>query len=336
MHKKIGAMLLLFLPLVLLNQSILAEDLSTEESNRVESKTDSLEANYILDTEVKWPEINQSIDENTPDSFELNLSEENKLLMNDQIGIIKENANAASIYVQVWKETLANEEDSTTVLPADDLMKLFILAVYYHQLETKELTGNELVQVVETDLIPGSVLANLPLDQAFTYPQLIQLMIQSHDNTACDVLIKQLGGLEKVNQQIKELGFIQTDLVQLMVDEVAGHTNKVNQTSASDVANLLLALYQGVFFNDTLNQSALQMISQHGPIGMAQNVELPAPLYGLKAKSMREGSLNDALLYELEPGVPVVYVLLTEQLADGEYHLANFGEQLHHLMTVEE
>ena len=54
--------------------------------------------------------------------------------------------------------------------------------------------------------------------------------------------------------------------------------------------------------------------------------------YGLKAKAMQEGMLHDALLYEVESEVPVVIVVMSEQLSDAENRLDNLGYQLNQLI----
>lgn len=307
-------------------------EVTQADDDSTTSETTTAESKYIIDTQVSWPEINQSFEEENDANKTLEFDDEAKQLIQDQIGIIKENSKESSIFVQVANQQLSTNEDATTVLPADDLMKLFIAAVYFHQIETKQITAEDSVEITEQDIIEGNALANLPLNKAYKLSMLVQLMLQSHDNMATDILIKTLGGVDKVNQQIKELGFIQTSLANLMVDELSGNVKKYNETSASDLANLLLALFQGVLFEESINAEALAMYSQHGPIGIANQLENNQLFYGLKAKSMRDGVLNDALLYEVEKGTPVVIVVMSNQLDDGDNRLDNLGYQLNHII----
>ena len=306
---------------------------ANETNQTVEAnESTTAETKYIIDTEVSWPEINQSFEEKSSSNLIEDFSDETKSLIVDQISIIKEQSKASSIFVQAANHQLSSSEDATEVLPADDLIKLFIASVYFHQIETKQITAADTVNIADQEIIPGSTLASLPQDKSYSLKVLVQLMLQSHDNMATDLLIQSLGGLEKVNQQIQELGFIQTTLVNNMATEFSASVNKYNQTSASDLGNLLLALFQGVLFDEDINQEALTMYTQHGPIGIANSLANNQLFYGLKAKAMQEGMLHDALLYEVEPGVPVVIVVMSEQLNDAETRLDNFGYQLNHLI----
>ncbi|MDT2767511.1 class A beta-lactamase-related serine hydrolase [Globicatella sulfidifaciens] len=309
----------------------------TNEANETNQTTDANESStseskYIIDTEVSWPEINQSFEEQSSSNMIEEFNDQTKSLIVDQISIIKEQSKTSSIFVQAANHQLSSSEDATKVLPADDLIKLFIAAVYFYQIETKQITADDMVNIADQEIIPGSTLANLPQDKSYSLKVLVQLMLQSHDNMATDLLIESLGGLEKVNQQIQELGFIQTTLVNNMATELSGAANQYNETSASDLANLLLALFQGVLFDEDINHEALTMYSQHGPIGIANSLDNNQLFYGLKAKAMQEGMLHDALLYEVESEVPVVIVVMSEQLNDADNRLDNLGYQLNHLI----
>ncbi|MBR7928344.1 serine hydrolase [Aerococcaceae bacterium zg-ZUI334] len=271
---------------------------------------------YILEETIQWPEIS-----NTGDSSHTNQT------LDELIDIIQSSNDQTSIYLQVGSDILTTEQQSTQVLPADSLINLFILAAYYHQVESGAINPNDKIQVTPDDIVEGSgALKNLPLEQDYDYTTLLQLMLQSRDLTATNVMIKALGGIDKVNETIKNLGFIQTHLAAPMGEEIIN-----NQTSASDVANLLLALYQDVLFEKPYNQEALKLLSQHGPVGIAVTLSASDTLYGALSEQLDGVSLHDALLWEKSKGFPVVFVVLTTNETNRGF---TFGDLSEHFMPL--
>ncbi|MBF6977686.1 serine hydrolase [Aerococcaceae bacterium zg-BR22] len=307
--KKIISISSVLLVAVLLSVSINAQE-TTQQGRNVSEET------------VQWPEISGSDNQGqtaTNDNHNLDAL----------IKIIQSNNDQSSIYLQVGKDILTSEQQSTQVLPADSLINLFILAAYYRQVESGVIKTSDKVQVTKEDIVEGAgALKNLPLDEPYDYSTLLQLMLQSRDLTATNVLIKAMGGVEKVNELIKELGFVQTHLAAQMGSGAAIADNK---TSASDVANLLLALYQDVLFKKPYNEAALKLLSQHGPVGIAATLDASATLYGALSEQLDGVSLHDALLWEKSEGFPVVFVVLTTNTTNRGF---TFGDLSEHFMPL--
>lgn len=286
---------------------------------------------YIIESTVAWPTIEESSSNSLDGPTEASevaedsgQPEEIIIAILNHLQNFQANVEESSIYLQIGSQLLTTDEEATTQLPAEGIIKLFVLAAFYNQVEKGIIEEKMMVQVNDSDLLSGDVLASLPIDKPFDLSTLAQLMIQSADNSATNVLINELGGVEKVNDIIHEMGFIQTELGHLMLAE---EYDSENLTSASDVANLLNALYQKVLFENDFNEKALQMISQHGPIQLAASFDETVKVFGKLGEGYNALIQNDAILFEISEKTPVILVILTRSSVQPPM-LNEFGEGL--------
>lgn len=291
-------------------------------------KAEENQGEYIIESTVSWPSIEQSFEEQEALSLSTNELTEVASQVQAVIEQIDESSDEMSIYVQLGSELLSKGEDSIVTLDADGLIQLFIAVAYYQQLETGILNGDEKILLTDDHIITSGVLANLPMDQKYTYKDLIQLMLQSNDLSATNIMLKELGGSEKLTSIINELGFLQTSIVNDIEQELAQESDAYNQTSAADVANLLLALFQGVLFEDELNEEVLKMISQHGPTGLVAELEQGTTYYGKLSQGFLPLMTNDAVLFEVLDNQPLVIVIMAKALNEDVLDLASIGNQI--------
>lgn len=304
--------------------------------NGVTAQETTNDKQYILDNEVVWPSIDEQLQSEKINRLTERTSGELSEVVATELTKIKENSQKFSAYVQLGTQRLSNDEDAIERLNADRLIQLFIAIVYYQQLEMGILKGDETYTVSESDIIEDGVLARLPMHIEYDYPTLLQLMLQSNDTSATDILIHQLGGVERITKEIQALGFLQTELSHTMKEQLLGEVENSNLTSAADVANLLLALHQGVLFKSEINEAALKMFSQHGTVGLAGNLNTDRLYYGKISEGYNEMNVNDALLYETQTGMPFVMVILTENLDTSIIDIVDVLPKWHQLIEGDE
>lgn len=186
-------------------------------------------------------------------------------------------------------------------------IKLFILtAAYANHLDlqaTHTLTAAE--QVGGT-----GVLQTMPAGTQLTYQEILTKMITDSDNTATNIIIDQLGGVTKVNQEIQALGATQTTLRRKMLDTQALANGKDNTTTAKDMGVLLTKLYNHQCLGATDDSAILSILAQ-----TKNHEKLPAQLpagttvYNKTGEYPDYGVQNDAALIKNDKGAFVAVVL---------------------------
>jgi len=94
------------------------------------------------------------------------------------------------------------------------VIKLAIMVRAYQMADAKTLDLNERVTIGRADLRDGSgVLQFHDLGLAPTYRDLITEMVITSDNTATDLMVRRIGGVEALNQWLVASGFTHTQMI---------------------------------------------------------------------------------------------------------------------------
>ena len=212
-------------------------------------------------------------------------------------------------------------------------IKLFILtAAYAHHLDlqaTHTLTAAE--QVGGT-----GVLQTMTAGTQLTYQEILTKMITDSDNTATNIIIDQLGGVTKVNQDIQALGATQTTLRRKMLDTQALANGKDNTTTAKDMGVLLTKLYNHQCLGTTDDNAILSILAQ-----TKNHEKLPAQLptgttvYNKTGEYPDYGVQNDAALIKNNNGAFVAVVLSQNgQQAQQISAMSDLGLKLYQLLLA--
>tara|TARA_Y100001968_G_scaffold218310_1_gene200993 strand:- start:16097 stop:17146 length:1050 start_codon:yes stop_codon:yes gene_type:complete len=121
---------------------------------------------------------------------------------------------------------------SKKILPAASTIKIPILLIALEMIDNGELLLNEEIKL-EKELIGGGAgwMAYEPIGNKFPVYELANEMIRISDNTATNLLIKRLGGINKINTRFKEIGLESTQIKNLLPD-----LEGTNTTSTKDLA----------------------------------------------------------------------------------------------------
>jgi beta-lactamase class A len=101
--------------------------------------------------------------------------------------------------------------DSDTEVPTASVIKVPIMAALYHEIDRGRIDESQLLSMQESDRRYGTgVIRDLTVGRAFSVFDLCRLMIVLSDNTATRMLTN-LIGLERINQIMREWGFLVTE-----------------------------------------------------------------------------------------------------------------------------
>jgi beta-lactamase class A len=131
--------------------------------------------------------------------------------------------------------------DSKLTLPAASTIKLPILVALFQDIDRgKTNLAEELIMT--KDVIAGGSggMQFEPVNSKFSVLEIAEQMMTISDNTATNMLIKRLGGMEQLNQRFTKMGLATTKLHNSLPDLTG-----TNTTSSADLGNLLVKIDGG-------------------------------------------------------------------------------------------
>lgn len=173
-----------------------------------------------------------SLPEKAPDREEL----ETKIRF-----LIKEDTERLSIYLlRPTKETEPLLFGSKPMRPAS-MIKLFVLAKAMQDVKDGKISLEDTVILRERDMVGGAgTLVEYEEGTKVPISKLMELMITKSDNTATNILIDHVGGMNSINAYIKGQGYGDTILQHKMMLYNRGRSNR---SSARDIGVLLTKIY---------------------------------------------------------------------------------------------
>lgn len=205
-----------------------------------------------------------------------------------------------------WKASL-NASDSHV---AASMIKLAIMGALFDQDSKGTLSLDDTVELQSSDIVGGSgVIGAQGAGLSWTYRQLLEHMIQDSDNTATNVIIDKVG-MSNVNAWASSFGLKETTLNRMMMDLDSGVEN---YTSASDVAKILQAIWDGKFVSESASKEALAILEgQNETTGM--ELGLPSGATFAHKTGDLDDVLNDGGIVETQS--PYIVVVLASDLTD--------------------
>ncbi|WP_143322202.1 serine hydrolase [Clostridium sp. HBUAS56010] len=143
---------------------------------------------------------------------------------------------------------------------AASVIKLFIMAVAFEQLERGDYNCKMLFSIKQKDCVPScGALTYLHEGIEVTVMDLITLMIIFSDNTATNVLIEHMG-IEEINTAIKRFGFEKTVLRRKMFDLEKARNGIENYITVGEVGKLLKIMYAGTLISKQASEKMLSIM----------------------------------------------------------------------------
>ena len=137
------------------------------------------------------------------------------------------------------------EIDSNIELPAASSIKVPILIVLLTMLETGELFWDEKLTLTEDTIGSGSGwMAYQEIGEKFPVFEVASEMIRVSDNTATNLIIKRIGGINVINKKFKEIGLKNTQINNFLPDLTG-----TNLTSTNDLSLAIALVDSGYLLN---------------------------------------------------------------------------------------
>lgn len=257
-------------------------------------------------TEKESSSVASSSSETSSSSSSFDEAKVKELVANDIGGI----AGDKTVYVAPMNEDTSYLLNNQTQSAAS-MIKLFILAAAYAQQKIGTINLDDTYTLSNADKVGGTgVIQNMPAGKTFTYRELLAYMIDESDNTAANIMIDALGGIDKVNAQIEKMGAHDTKLQRKMMDTKSLEAGRDNITSAADVGELLKKVYNHKLISKSDSAEFLDILNKNRDHDkLVRDLPTGAKVYNKTGIMQNYGILNDAAIIENEKGAFVVVVL---------------------------
>lgn len=159
------------------------------------------------------------------------------------------------------------------VVPSASLIKVPVMIEAFRQIRSGVLSPDQRLSIKSEEVVPFSVLEFLDCGNSYTLLDLIRLMIVYSDNTAANILME-LVGMDNVNACIRDLGLKETKLQRKMMDSESRKAGKENYTTAGEMADIMIRLYQGEILDKESSEQMLAIMKGQGDECMMR-VDLP-------------------------------------------------------------
>jgi len=141
----------------------------------------------------------------------------------------------------------------------------------------------------------------MQVGDSLTYRDLIDYMITKSDNTAANIITKEIGGLDAVNDEIDELDLSSnTKMERMLMDQDALSEGKDNMTTAHDLAMFMRKLYQHDVVSDKYDKQMLSILSNtsnHSKLPANINTNV-VDVYNKTGEYAQYGVENDAAIFK--------------------------------------
>ncbi len=206
----------------------------------------------------------------------------------------------------------------TTQFPAASLIKIPVVLALYEQVQQGILSLDEQLTLRQEDIVGGSgSLQYAPIGSTYTLRDLAARALYDSDNTATNMLLDRLGGLEPVNALLERIGAHQTQMQRYLMDFEARQQGRDNYTSPADMLLMLAALEHGEIIGLDGAQEVLDALAQ-----TRDRRKIPALLPPEAVVRNKIGVLagveHDAAIIETAHARRYIVVLMSMHLPDNE------------------
>jgi beta-lactamase class A len=214
--------------------------------------------------------VNFSNRENTSNSQTTPPSE---IIRNELRDRIEKISHAAQGYVGVTATVLETGEsvsyNSDRRFPMQSVYKFPIAMAVLAQVDRGTLKLDQKIRVKKSDIVKDSlILDEKSQGMEFSLAELLKYMVSESDNTACDVLLRLLGGAEVATQYLRGLGV--HDIVVANTEKELGQDSAVqyrNYATPDAAVVLLRTFHEGKGLSES-SQALLRRWMKETPTGL--------------------------------------------------------------------
>jgi len=220
----------------------------------------SAQANSVANLSVEQQEkLKANPNLSTAQLMALPLNQEIADLKTALLGLSKDNSNLKPglFLVDLDNNNYVNLQGEE-LLPAASTIKVPILVAFLQAVDEGRIRLDEMLTMKQEHIATGSGgMQYQPVDSEFTALETATLMIIDSDNTATNMIIERLGGIETLNQLFTEWGLKNTQLKDILPD-LPG----TNKTTAKDLVQVMAQVNQGKLVSMKSRDLMLRIMSQ--------------------------------------------------------------------------
>src|SRR5690625_735115 len=172
--------------------------------------------------------------------------------------------NVGGTWGVVIKDLMTNEKwflNEHNTFYSASIVKLPIMATVFKHVEEGRLSLTDEITLQKTDIVGGAgVLQHMSLGRKYSVEDIVTLMIIQSDNTATNILID-LVGKTPIQEVLKELQMNDSTFSHKLMKDPSDREGS-NLTSASDTANLLELLFNGVLVSQQASHLMIQILKK--------------------------------------------------------------------------
>lgn len=232
-----------------------------------------------------------------------------------------------SVYVSPTDSTEEVVSNSKAQRAASNI-KLFILITAYQQVNEVKLNLNDKYTLKDSDKVDGTgEIRNMSSGSEISMQDLLEDMMEDSDNTAANIVIRQLGGMDKVNAQIKKIGAKDTKLERMLMDTDALKDGKDNYTSVADLGMVLKKIYNHQMVSTKYDNAMLDILKKNNNhTKLPHDLPEEATVYNKTGEFDDYGVENDAAIFGNNKGSFVIVVMSQDGSRDEQIKKMNsFG-----------
>ena len=159
--------------------------------------------------------------------------------------IQKIDAKYPNVKPQAWFIDLDNgayvSYNGTQTIPAASTIKIPVLVAFFQEVDAGNIHLDQMLTMNKEEMVSGSGdMQYMQVGKKFPALEVARKMIVISDNTATEMLIKQMGGKDVLNKRFKEWGMKQTEINNILPD-----LEGTNKTSSEDLSKLLARIERG-------------------------------------------------------------------------------------------
>ena len=148
--------------------------------------------------------------------------------------------------------------NGSTTFSAASIIKVPVLVAFLQDVEQNKISLDEILVMEEGDVAGGSGDMKLgTIGDTYSALETAKKMIVISDNTATNMLIRRMGGIEPLNQRFRAWGLTATSLRNLLPD-----LDGTNTTSPSEMTHLMTLINQGKLLETRSRDRMLDIMYQ--------------------------------------------------------------------------
>ncbi len=206
------------------------------------------------------------------------------------------------------------------IMTAASLIKIPIALVAYRLAANGAVNLDQPVMLTAADIVGGT--GNLQYEapgSTYTLRILIARMIADSDNTAANMVIREIGGLERINAVLAAEGLSHTSAGRLLMDFEAAAQGRDNRTSAADIAAILQLVYNNAIPGASQILVAMQQHTDRQKIPAL----LPAGAVlgnktGVLPAGTSGGAEHDAAIIQMPDGRAYSVIIMSQGIVDNQ------------------